>query len=93
MKNKDNETIKQWLKYKSQKPEGAIKNRQTRDTGNFRAHMKQNKDKPQKAKNITNTDPTNKPGVNTAVREEYAAPLSCKKPFEFFIVTSGESLK
>ncbi len=78
MKIKNNETIKQWRKCNSQKPEDAIKNRQSRDTGNFRAHMGQNKDKTQKAKKITNADPTKKPGVNTTVREEYTAPVSCK---------------
>lgn len=40
--------------------------------------MGQNKDKTQKAKKITNADPTKKPGVNTTVREEYTAPVSCK---------------
>ena len=93
MKIKNNETIKQWRKCNSQKPEDAIKNRQSRDTGNFRAHMGQNKDKTQKAKKVTNTDPTKKPGVNTTVREEYTAPVSCKKPFMFSIGTSFKIFK
>jgi hypothetical protein len=55
--------------------------------------MGQNKDKAQKAKKITNTDPTKKPGVNTTVREEYTAPVSCKKPFMFSIGTSFKIFK
>ena len=47
----------------------------------------------QKAKKITNTDPTKKPGVNTTVREEYTAPVSCKKPFMFSIGTSFKIFK
>ena len=55
--------------------------------------MKQNKDKTQEAKSMTNTDPTKKPAVNTAVREGYAVSVSCKKPTVFYSVKSVKSLK
>ena len=55
--------------------------------------MEQNKVKTQTAKNMTNTNPTNKTGVNTTARERYAVPVSCKKPTVFLSVKSGKSLK
>jgi hypothetical protein len=93
MKIKNNETIKQWRKCNSQKPEDAIKNRQFRDTGNFRAHMGQNKDKNRKLKKLPTQIRPKSQGVNTTVREEYTAPVSCKKPFMFSIGTSFKIFK
>ena len=59
----------------------------------LRAHMEQNKDKTQTARNMTNTDPTKKPWVNTAAREGYAIPVFCTKPTAFHSVKSVKSLK
>ena len=79
-------------KYKSEKPKAAIKYGQSRDTGNF-GHTRNRTRTTQTAKNMTNTDLTKQPGVNTAAREGYAIPVFCMKPTAFHSVKSVKSRK